>query len=144
MNRRSRLLRILFVLFPLTMAVGCGEPTADVAGSVTFDGITVDKGMLTFTPSGEVGQSVGAKIENGKFQAVGVYPGENFVLVIATRDVTFSQNSKDMATSAAPTGGRASSPSADLIPPNANGNNKLYSFQAGNNTLDLELTSPKP
>jgi hypothetical protein len=103
--------------------------------------------MITFTPTGEFGTVVGGPIENGKYQAKGVYPGENVVAVVATRSISFSQNTADMATTAPPTGINGPDKNwkdpADLIPNNAQGNNSKHPLAAGKNKLDLELSSPR-
>jgi len=147
MNHPSRPFILFVLLLGMSCAIGCSPDTADVEGTVSFNGLAVENGMVTFTPMGEYGTVVGSKIEKGKFKASGIFPGETLVQVVATRSVTFPQDSADMATSAPPMGtygpDTAFKGSADLIPRNAEGNNSTYTLAAGANKLELELFSPR-
>ncbi len=126
--------------------LGCGNESADVSGTVTYNGSEVANGMVTFTPTGEYGSVVGGKIQNGKFSVEGVFPGQNLVAIVATREFTFSQNSEEMRTAAPPQG--ANGPDTrwkdpvDIIPRNAVGNNVAYDFVPGRNDMNLELSNP--
>jgi len=133
-------------LLILSCSVGCGNESADVTGSITYNGSEVTNGMITFTPTGEYGSVVGGKIQDGKFSVNGVFPGQNLVAVVATREFTFSQNSEEMRTTAPPQGASGADKSwkdpVDIIPRNAFGNNVAYDFVAGRNDVSLELKSP--
>jgi hypothetical protein len=140
-------LTFLFALLVGT-CVGCGDGLAKIEGTVTYDGVNVEKGMLTITPADGLGSVVGCNIEAGKFKASGVQPGKNVLLVTAVKDVTFSRNTEDMANLAAnqaSQGGVAGLiDPADLIPANAEGNSKQYEFVEGTNRVEMVLTKPKP
>lgn len=139
---------LLLIVLVLGTCVGCGDGLASIEGTCTYDGVNVEKGMLTITPADGLGTVVGCNIEAGKFKASGVQPGKNVLLVTAVKEVTFSRNSEDMAKLAAnqaSQGGVAGLiDPADLIPANAEGNSKQYEFAEGSNRVELVLTKPKP
>jgi hypothetical protein len=60
MNKPPYFLAALLVgLLGLT-AIGCGDSTASVTGSISYNGAPITKGMVTFTPDGIAGSVVGA------------------------------------------------------------------------------------
>lgn len=128
-------------------SIGCSSTTATINGTVTYEGQAVEKGMITFTPADGTGSVVGCDIKNGKFYAKEVTAGRNVLLVTAVKEVTFSRSSEEMAQMAqkpvAQDGIVGLIDPADLIPPNAEGNNQVHSFQTGSNKLELVLTKPK-
>ena len=138
----------LLIALAISACVGCGDGLAKIEGTVTYDGVNVEKGMVTITPADGVGSVVGCNIEAGKFKASGVQPGKNVMLVTAVKEVTFSRNTEDMsrmAASQASQGGVAGLiDPADLIPANAEGNSKQYEFVEGTNRVEMVLTKPKP
>lgn len=128
-------------------SVGCSSTTATIDGTVTYEGQEVEKGMITFTPADGSGTVVGCDIKNGKFYAKGVAPGRNVLLVTAVKQVTFARSSEEMAqmaqTAAAQEGIVGLIDPADLIAPNADGNNQIHAFQTGSNKLELALKKSK-
>jgi hypothetical protein len=65
--------------------VGCGgKETVGVTGTVTFDGVPVEKGEVSFIPADGQGAPAGAVIENGAF-AFEAKPGSKRVEVRASR-----------------------------------------------------------
>lgn len=145
MNNAFRHPLLWLAVLVLGTSIGCGAPTATVEGTVQYDGVSVQKGMITFTPMEGTGSVVGCNIEGGKFKATGVQPGKNLLQVVAVKEVTFARSSEEMANMAAQ---QTSGPTglidpADIIPKNATGNNQVHEFQAGNNSLELSLT-PAP
>jgi hypothetical protein len=146
MNKPTYFLGALLVgLLGLT-AIGCGDSTASVTGSISYNGAPITKGMVTFTPDGIAGSVVGAEVVDGKFSAKGVAPGKNIVQVIAVKEVPFVRSSEEMAKMAESQKGKSDIEGlidpADIVPANAVGNNAAHNFVEGSNTLDLALTKP--
>ena len=50
----------------LLLAAGCGRPPAAVEGTVTYDGVPVDDGGITFVPAAG-GAKAGAPVKNGRY-----------------------------------------------------------------------------
>jgi len=71
----------------VTMAAGCsGPPKAEVTGTVTLDGVPIENGSIQFYPVGATGQTVGAGIENGKYNLISSV-GEMTVTINASKVV---------------------------------------------------------
>jgi|688.fasta_scaffold74620_3 hypothetical protein len=134
------------VAMTLLFLAGCGASTATVSGTVSYDGTAIEKGMVTFTPEGTAGSVVGAEILAGKYVAKGVAPGKNIVQVVAVKSVPFVRSSEEMAKMAEEQKGKTKIDGlidpADVVPPNAVGNNAAHNFVEGSNQLDLTLTKP--
>lgn len=65
--------------------VGCGgKETVGVTGKVTFDGVPVEKGEVSFIPADGQGAAAGGVIENGSF-AFESKPGSKRVEIRASR-----------------------------------------------------------
>jgi len=64
---------------------------------------------------------------------------------MAVKEVPFARNSEDMAKMAAnqTSGIKGLIDPADIIPQNAEGNNRVLEFSLGNNKLELVLSRPK-
>lgn len=83
--RTSPLRLCAFALFVVT---GCGEPSLQVEGTVTFDGVDVASGAISFEPADGKGRDFGGLIKDGKFQIVspaGIEPGLKIVRITALR-----------------------------------------------------------
>ena len=135
---------LLFCL--IAASVGCGSSGSSVQGTVSYQGIPIEKGMVTFTPSDGKGSVVGCNIENGKFTATGVIPGKIVLTVAAVKSVTFSRSSDEMSKMAASKAGKGSIEGlidpADVVPADAVGNGAEHMINEGSNTLDLKLSKP--
>lgn len=67
------------------LLAGCGGPvTYDVSGTVTFDGVPVEKGEISFVPTEKGQSSDGGQIEQGRFR-LSVKPGSKIVQIRASR-----------------------------------------------------------
>lgn len=136
----------LIALSLVATTVGCGSPTANVQGKVSYEGSPIQKGMVTFTPADGKGTVVGCNIENGQYSAKGVTPGKNIVTVAATKQVTFSRSSEEMSKMAASNAGKGGIEGlidpADIVPADAKGNGAEHTVNTGSNTLDLQLSKP--
>lgn len=78
------------LLLCVVLLVGCAQkpefPGAHLAGEVTIDGQPVDEGSIVFTPTGGArGQTVGAKINAGRFDCPYVPLGDSLVQIYALR-----------------------------------------------------------
>lgn len=151
----SRLSRNLFLSSPrfagpivllIMFVVGCGENGGVVSGKVTYDGKTIESGMVTFTPAKGMGSMVGTDIVDGKYKATGVSVGDNIVQVIAIKKVNHARSTEELAKLAAQQLASGNDTGiiepADIVPANAQGNNNTVAIQSGNNTLDLILLPP--
>jgi hypothetical protein len=127
------------------LAAGCGS-AAGVSGEVTYDGQPVEDGRITFLPADGKGPSVGAPITGGKYTLDGIAPGPKVVKVEAVKRVPFARSSEDMARRAAEAKARGDASGiidpADLIPPDAVGNNAAVEVGRGKQTLDFHLKKP--
>jgi hypothetical protein len=127
-------------------AVGCdrggdGLPRESVSGKVTLDGRPLDRGEITFVPTGGDGPPVGGEIQDGTYairRADGPVPGPHRVAIF----------------SAKPTGKKIpdeADPSilyderAETIPDRYNARSDLAAEvkAGGGNTFDFELTGRK-
>jgi hypothetical protein len=78
-------LRWLAMLLLGVSFVGCGgKETVGVTGKVTFDGVPVEKGEVSFIPTDGQGGPAGGVIENGAF-AFEATPGSKRVEIRASR-----------------------------------------------------------
>ncbi len=89
-NPPHRWLRAGFALagiIAILTVCGCGgQPKAKVSGSVTLDGVPVEKGIIQFYPTGTSGQTAGAGIEHGKY-SIEASVGEMKVTINASKVV---------------------------------------------------------
>lgn len=140
-STRAAALAVLCVV----LLSGCGKESR-VTGEVTYDGAPVAKGTITFLPADGKGVPVGGPIVDGKYAVGPVEPGPKIVQVEATRDVKFARSSEEMAQMAAAAKARGNPTGliepADIIPPNAVGNNAQVTIGTGAQTHSFNLTSP--
>lgn len=137
-----------FVAVGLSLsAVGCGDSSlGTVSGTVSYEGTPIEKGSINFLPTDGKGASAGGEIVAGKYEVAEVPPGPKIVEVIAVKDVQYAVSSADMAARAAEAAKRGDNSGliepADVIPPNAVGNNATHAITAGDQTLDIVITKP--
>jgi len=137
-------------LFALCCGLGCGGTTgperASVSGSVTFDGVPVEKGSIAFIPDGAtVGPTAGALIEKGRYQtASGMGP------VLGSHRVEITAHRAGNKVDVAGIGGSGAGPSAAgsvqqtemYIPAQYNTKSTLtVTIKSGNNPNDFSLKS---
>lgn len=122
---------------------GCGGSTASISGDVTYNGEPVGNGYITFLPVDGKGPSSGGEIENGHYVIDNITPGSKQVKIEAVKKVNFAQNSADMAKRAAVNrafgDGSGLIDPADVIPPNAEGNNTTITIAPGQQTHNFQL-----
>jgi hypothetical protein len=140
----------LFRTFALVVAaslVGCAPDKGVVTGSVDYNGQPVERGEITLTPVDGEGQPVGAPITAGRYEARDVPPGQKRVRIEAFKEVSFAASSQEMMERAQQAKARGDDSGlvdpADIIPPNAEGNDQQLEINAGRNEHNFHLTSPK-
>jgi hypothetical protein len=135
---------------PLAVAAlllcGCGAATCRITGEVTYDGEPVKKGTITFTPADGKGQTVGGEVLDGRYRVEIAVPGPKLVKVEAVKEVPFARSSEEMArlhaARKAKDDGSGLIDPADLIPPNAEGNNTTVELTLGEQRFDFRLKKP--
>jgi hypothetical protein len=141
--------RLYAIAIALTISalVGCQQETV-VSGTVTYNGQPVEKGMVSFKPSGGTGQSFGAPIENGAYEAKQAKPGAWTAVIVGVKRIDFAMSSDEAAKKAneqkmagSPLAGHVSE-AADYIPENAEGNSKTVDITSGLQTIDFEVKGP--
>jgi hypothetical protein len=125
---------------------GCGGNIALVTGDVTYDGQPVGDGSITLTPADGKGPVVGGEIAAGKYTVTKVPPGPKIVKIEAYKKVNFASSSEEMMRRAAEAKKRGDDSGlvepADVIPPNAEGNNQKVEIKPGQNQLSFHLSKP--
>ena len=137
-------LMCMWILLPLV--AGCGSSESVVSGSVTYDGQAVQKGSILFQPLDGEGSSCGGPIVDGHYE-IETTPGKKVVQVVAVKAVIYARRSPEeelrLAQEAAARGDASGViDRADLIAPDAEGNNAKVDVQAGQQTLDFHLKRP--
>jgi hypothetical protein len=126
---------------------GCGAKVASVSGRVTYENQPIEKGTINFMPADGVGSIAGGEVSGGKYQVAKIPPGKKIVEITAVKDVPFARSSEEMAKMAATNAARGDSTGlidpADVIPPNAEGNNSQVELKAGAQELNFDLKKPK-
>lgn len=130
----------------LSLIVGCGDSPAIVSGHVTYDGQPVGNGFIQFQPVGNQGASCGGPVVQGQYK-VEMSPGKKVIQVIAAGAVDYGRRSPEeearLLREAVARGDRSGIiQRADIIPPNAEGNNVEVDVQPGKQTRDFNLKRP--
>ena len=143
----------LFLVVMLAVVLGCGggisRPTGTVSGTVTFDGLPLEEGVISFT-SLEGGPVTGGKITNGKYIANNVTVGKNTVEIKATTaaassgPMTYEKHEQQMREGmmnpgAAKAAAQKAAKTAKGIPADALGNNQTIEVTKGKQELDFDL-----
>jgi hypothetical protein len=84
-----RALGAVVALAGIALVVGCGDEgkTADVSGTVTYDGKEIEDGSITFYPADGKGQTGGGIIKNGRYTATKVPIGATKVVISSSKVV---------------------------------------------------------
>src|SRR5437870_135240 len=140
---RTCLIRLLPLALLVSLIPGCGSGSASISGEVTYNGEPVGDGSITFLAADGKGATAGGMIEGGRFAVHNVVPGPKVVKIEAVKKVPFARNSEDMAKRAAVNkfigDGSGLIDPADVIPPNAEGNNEKVDIQPGKHSRDFHL-----
>jgi hypothetical protein len=123
------------MLFVVLLA-GCGGSTANVEGTVTFDGQPVDGGAISLVPSGSKEPVASARIVGGKYSIVAnkkLTPGAYAVQITWMKSTGKKvKNENDPGTEIEET--------KQVIPAEYNVNSKLTTeVKSGSNTANFEL-----
>ena len=140
---RAFLFRLLPFVILISFVPGCGSGSASISGNVTYNGEPVGDGFITFLPVDGKGPSAAGHIEAGHFEVDNIMPGPKLVKVEAVKKVPFARSSEEMAKRAAVNkvlgDGSGLIDPADVIPPNAEGNNSKMTIEPGQQTHDFHL-----
>ncbi|MBN1853529.1 MAG: hypothetical protein JW829_12430 [Pirellulales bacterium] len=142
----SKTLNFATLVCILACQAGCSNPTT-IRGTVTYDGKPVEKGAITFTPVDGKGPSIGAKIIDGTYSVEEASPGSFQANVIGVKKVNFARDPAELqklsgdAIAAGKDSGGLVDP-ADVIPPDAQGNNQTVDIQQGDQTIDFHIKPP--
>ncbi len=143
---RTFLVRLVQVALLVSLFPGCGDGSASISGDVTYNGEPVGDGSITFLSADGKGATAGGMIEGGRFAVDNVTPGLKMVKIEAVKKVPFARSSEEMAKRAAVNkfigDGSGLIDPADVIPPNAEGNNEKVDIQPGKQTRDFHLKKP--
>jgi hypothetical protein len=138
--------RFLPLVLFLALIPGCGGSTASISGEVTYNGEPVGDGYITFLPADGKTPTAGSEIEHGHYAVDNIAPGPKQVKIEAVKKVHFAQSSAEMAKKAAVNkvfgDGSGLIEPADVIPPNAEGNNTNITIEPGVQTHNFQLKKP--
>jgi hypothetical protein len=145
---RSILRAPTIFLFLLTLYLpACGSNLSNVTGEVTYDGEPVGRGRIKFLPADGKGREAGGTINAGKYELSDVQPGPKLVVITAVKKVPFARTSEEMARRAEENRTKGDDTGlidpADVIPPDAEGNNVTVELRPGSQTLNFSLQKPK-
>jgi hypothetical protein len=121
---------------PLLLLLGGCKKESSISGTVTFDGVPVEKGFITFFPVDDAGATRGSDIIVGQYQVKGLTPGKRKVRISA-----LPQGEIVASEPGAPRTIQWSTPLAP-IPTNAVGNNQIIEITKGPQQQDFHLQSP--
>jgi hypothetical protein len=124
----------LLVLACLALAApGCSRPDAVLKGTVTFNGIPLEEGYITFFPVESVAATCGTDIRAGAYELKQPPPGSWRVLIAPppkARVVRTAQGQERVVVSA-----------TNTLSATTTGNNQVVSISADDQTLDFHLRS---
>lgn len=129
-----------FVAVALIHVAGCfSASTGTVTGSVTFNGKPLEKGLITFSPSGAKGGTAGGDVEAGKYRVAGIVPAAYQVSVAAVGELKIvGPNDPEAKRTLSDAEIRAL---IDPLPPDTTGKEQSLDVKGGSQTLDFKLQS---
>jgi hypothetical protein len=134
------------LILSTALLCGCGGGAARITGVVTYEGQPVGDGAISFLPADGKGPTAGGPIVAGRYTVEELTPGPKLVKIEAVKQVPFARSSEEMAKKAAANqlfgDGSGIIDPADVIPPNAEGNNAVVEIKPGKQTHDFHLTKP--
>jgi hypothetical protein len=120
------------LFFGLILAIsGCGSKTYNVSGTVTFNGVPIPEGRISFVPE-DSSPGGGGAISNGRY-SVDVPPGKAKVQINASKLMKLPEGEKGMY-------GKTGE-MRDYIPSKYNADTELKADISGPAKLDFELKS---
>jgi hypothetical protein len=124
----------------LAALAGCGKSTSSISGEVTYNGVPVESGYMTFNPVGK-GRAFAARIANGSYSAAEAQPGKFKAVASGSRKIDHYSSSAEAYANASPNAGHVAE-AADYIASDADGNAKEIEISSGAHQLDLAITGP--
>lgn len=97
-NSPSRLFWLTSLVTPclIVALTGCGEPTATIEGTITFDGQPVSRGSINFEPVNGDGVPMGCNVEEGRYRVEDVQYGEKIVRIHAVKVISTERTYEHM------------------------------------------------
>ena len=130
----------LFALALCVLGGGCfSSSTGTVTGSVTFNGKPIDKGLITFSPTGSKGGTAGGDVAAGKFHVAGIVPAAYQVSVAAVPELKIvGPNDPEAKRTLSDAEIRAM---IDPLPADTTGKEQSVEVKGGRQVLDFKLES---
>lgn len=139
---RVKLVALLSFMCLFSILTGCGNRMGTVQGEVTFDGQPIERGTISFESVEEKGVRSGAAIEDGKYQAREVVPGEKIVRIMGQRKTGRKISLRAMAPPGAPVPSEPIDEYVEFIPSIYNTQSELTAeVTSGSNQMDFPLKS---
>jgi hypothetical protein len=138
---------LIVMLIGSMLSIGCAQNT-EVTGKVTYNGQPVEKGSISFRPTGNAGRSFGAPIENGVYTAAQAQPGNWTAVIVGVKKIDFAKSSDEAVKKANEEKSTPShlaghvSEAADYIPEDAEGNGRTVEITSGSQTIDFDVKGP--
>jgi hypothetical protein len=134
------MLRPVLCVSLLALIGGCfSSATGTVSGRVTFNGKPLEKGLITFSPTGAKGGTAGGEIVAGRFEVKELVPAPYQVSVAAVPELKIvmpgDPEAKRTLTDAEI---RAQ---IDPLPPDTTGKEQAIDVKGGKQVLDFKLES---
>ena len=144
--QRLNRFQMAFAVLAVAAATGCGGGNGSLSGRVTYEGEPVASGAVTITPADGKGSLSGGEITNGQFTVNEIPPGKKVINITAVKKVPFARSSEEMAQRAAEQQARGDDSGlidpADIIPPDAQGNNVELEIKPGPQSHEFKLSKP--
>jgi hypothetical protein len=141
MLRQLRTASLLLIL--AAGSSGCPRSAGVLSGTVTYEGVPVEKGRIEFQHAEGKSAAAGADIVNGRYSISGLAPGPWIAQITAAKKISFPRSTQELADQAAKGLPPPEAP-AEPIPADADGNNATIEVSAGAQTRDFALKKPAP
>ncbi len=132
---------VMFGLALLLSSAGCGPGAGTVQGTVKHNGEPLDKGLVTFSPIGNVGGTAGGEITNGEFKVENLVPAKYQVHVEAILRSPKIVNPGDPETKLKLTSAEKNA-LADPLPADTIGKDQEIEIKVGEQKMEFVLKSP--
>jgi hypothetical protein len=140
--RKTRHERTVALVLLAALLLGCGRsPSSVISGNVTYEGVPVSRGQISFAPVGGQGRVCSGPIDAGKYRVENVPAGRMIVQIIGVKQIHFARTHAEMA-EAAKREHPPAAETADEVPANAQGNNQSIETAQGVQELNFDLKRP--
>ena len=131
---------LLTVIVAAGFSAGCfSNSLGTVSGHVTFNGQPLEKGLITFSPSGDKGGTAGGDIIAGSFRVEGLVPATYQVSVTAVPELKIVMPG-DPETKRTLTDAEIRA-QIDPLPPDTTGKEQSIEVKGGKQSFDFKLES---